>query len=266
MLEAGRQQCGDDPKEWHYFMDTYYGLKDYEQAMIYASKIIADKKLPRHDRKNAWETWASSCLKGGRPLREAVEALEGGLQEFPEFYRLKAMLGLCLFEGRLYPDAEKYLREALAGEAELTERREDEAVTDSSRRLLPHIHARLGEMAFMQGKEEEALVEYMNALRLNRLLPDILCAFQSLLQKQGIGAADQIELLQGLYSGREDVLFLAVSLTPRAGQVWLYYRKKAGLPVNEADAFLVVGHVPAAALEAGRALRACRKAQAWAGA
>ena len=259
MLEAGRQQHGDDPGEWHYFMDAYYGLRDYEQAMAYAKKIVADKDLPRHDRKNAWETWASSCLKGGHPLREALEALAGGLQEFPKFYRLKAMQGLCYFEGRLYELAEKALREALVGEEELAGRKDDEAVTDTSRRLLPHIHARLGEMAYMQGKEEEALVEYMEALKLNRHLPDILRAFQSLLQKQGIAPADQIELLGGLYSGREDMQLLAESLTPRAGQVWLYYRKKAGLAIDEADAFLAGGHIPAAALEAARQLKAARR-------
>lgn len=265
MLEAGRQQYGDSPGEWHYFMDTYYGLRDYEQAMVYAKKIIEEPNLPPHDRKNAWETWASSCLKGGHTIREALVPLEGGLKEYPRFYRLQAMKGLCLFEARLYEEAEQILRKALDGEEELSKSQGDEAVTDSSRRLLPHIHARLGEMAYMGGREDEALNEYLAALQLSRHLPDILRAFQSLLQKQGIGAADQIELLGGLYSGREDMIFLAENLTPRAGQVWLYYRKKAGLAVEEADSFLIGGHIPAAALEAGRVLGACRRVRNWAG-
>lgn len=264
MLKAGRREHGDDPREWHYFMDSYYGLKDYEKSIDFARKILADASLPRHDRKNAWETWASACLKGGRTLREALEALEGGLQEFPQFYRLKSMMGLCFFEGKLYEEAEKALREALAGEEELSGRQDDEAVTDTSRRLLPHIHARLGEMAYMKGREEEALVEYVSALQENRLLPEILRGFQSLLQKQGVGAVDQIELLGSLYSGREDYLFLARALSPRAGQVWLYYRKKAGLSTDEADAFLLAGHIPAAALEAGRQLQAAGKVKEWA--
>lgn len=264
MLEEGRQQRGEDPGEWHYFMDACYGLRDYEQALAYAKKIIAAPGLPRHDRKNAWETWASSCLKGGHPLRETLEALEGGLQEFPQFYRLKAMRGLCFFEARLYEESEKALREALLGEEDLAARQDDEAVTDSSRRLLPHIHARLGEMAYMKGRDEEALVEYMSALQENRLLPDVLNGFQSLLQKQGIGAAEQIELISGLYSGREDALFLGRNLLPRAGQVWLYYRKKAGLPVDEATGFLIGGHVPAAALEAAATVKACRGVRQWA--
>ena len=263
MLEEGRQQRGDEPGEWHYFMDTCYGLRDYEQAIVYAKKIIAEPGLPRHDRKNAWETWASSCLKGGHPLRETIEALEGGLQEFPNFYRLKAMMGLCFFEGCLYEAAEKFLRESLSGEDELVARQDDEAVTDSSRRLLPHIHARLGEIAYMKGRDEEALVEYMSALQENRLLPDVLNGFQSLLQKQGIGAAEQIELISGLYSGREDELFLGRNLLPRAGQVWLYYRKKAGLPAAEAEGFLIGGHVHAAALEAATAVKACRGVRQW---
>lgn len=264
MLEMWKKEYGDEPKEWHYFMDTYYGLNNYEQAIDYARMIIGNEELPVHDRKKAWETWASSCLKGGHTIRGAVGVLEKGLQEFPRFYRLKSMMGLCLFEGRVYEAAENILREALAGEKELEERQDDEAVTDSSRRLLPRIHARLGEMAYMKGKETEALEEYVSALQLNRHLRDVVCAFQSLLQKQGITPADQIELLNGLYSGREDMLFLADCLTPRAGQVWLYYRKKSGLAVENADSFLIGGHVPVAALEAGRVLGTCRRVRKWA--
>ena len=266
LLENARSQRGDDPGEWHYFMDCYYGLNDYEGAIEYARKIIAEVSLPTHDRKNAWETWASSCLRGRHSLREALEVLARGLQEYPEFYRLKSMQGLCWFEGGCYDEAAKCLREALAGEAKLAGRQDDEAVTDGSRRLLPHIHARLGEMAYMQGNDEEALVEYMNALQLNPLLPDIVRQFQSLLQKQSIGPADQIGLLGQIYSGREKTLFLAEHLTPRAGQVWLYYRKKAGLPVEEAEAFLVGGHASAAALAASRQAEACRQVRAWAAA
>jgi hypothetical protein len=116
----------------------------------------------------------------------------------------------------------------------------------------------------MQGQDEKALMEYMAALQENRLLPELLGGFQSLLQKQGIAPADQIELLGGIYSGREDVRFLAESLTPRAGQVWLYYRKKAALPVDGAAAFLLGGHIPAGALEAARQLKACRQVKEWA--
>ena len=122
----------------------------------------------------------------------------------------------------------------------------------------------LGNMAYMKGAEKEALEEFVTALQLNRHLLDYLGIFQSLLQKQGISAADQIELLNGLYSGKEDMLFLAHSLTPRAGQVWLYYRKKVGLPVDEAASFLVGGHVSAAAMVAARQLSASRKVRQWA--
>lgn len=265
MLLEG-QQGRENPVDWHYIMDCYYGLSDYERAIVYAKKIIDAPALPVRDRKKAWETWASSCLKGGHAMKETLEALEGGLEEFPCFTRLRAMKGLCLFVEDRYEEAEQLLRKALAEEEQLAAGKEDESVTDSARRLLPHIHARLGEMAYMRGNDEEALMEYTHALQLNRFLPDILCSFQSLLQKQGIGAADQISLLQGLYNSREDVLFLGRSLTPKAGQVWLYYRKKAGITVDEADAFLIGAHFPAAVLEAGRAVVACRRVREWAGA
>ena len=54
LLEA-RQSDGENPLDWHYFMDCYYALADYPKTIEYAQKIISLNTLPDRDRKDAWQ-------------------------------------------------------------------------------------------------------------------------------------------------------------------------------------------------------------------
>ena len=228
LLEA-RQSDGENPLDWHYFMDCYYALADYPKTIEYAQKIISLNTLPDRDRKDAWENWASSCLKSGMPVSEVLTVLDKGLAEFPMFNRLLGMKGLCLYAAGEYEASERVLRAVLEMEDQVQSQSGDGAVLDSAGRLLPYIHARLGDFAYLKKKVDEALVEYVEALKLDCFQPETVQNFQYLLDWKGVDAVDQIELLNSLFQGREAVSFLAKTLGTESGKVGLYYQRKASL-------------------------------------
>ena len=226
LLEA-RQSEGENPLDWHYFMDCYYALLDYPKTIEYAQKIVSLNTLPDRDRKDAWENWASSCLKSDMPVAEVLTVLDKGLAEFPMFNRLLGMKGLCLYAAGEYEASERVLRAVLEMEEQVQSQRGEGGVRDSAGRLLPHIHARLGDCAYLKKKVDEALVEYAEALKLDCFQSETVQNFQYLLEWKGVDAVDQIELLNSLFQGREAVSFLAQVLGAESSKVGLYYQRRA---------------------------------------
>lgn len=221
-----RQKEAENPSDWHYILDCCYGMGDYGKAAEYAQKIISNPALPKQDRMMAWENWASSMLKMEAPSREVLAVLDRGLAEFPAFNRLQAMKGLCLYEAGQYAEAEIVLRQTLKQEEALKARPGEAAVRCGAERHMPYIHSCLGLIACNEEREDEALVEFLEALKLNPFLPHILQLFQFLLEKKGIAPVDQIELLNNLYNVSTDAPFLVDTLKKNGGKVWMYYKNK----------------------------------------
>lgn len=228
-----RQTKGENPFDWHYIMDCCYGLGDYKKTVEYARKILSCGILPESDRKAAWENWASSLLKEKAPLPEILKILDRGKKEYPSFNRLQAMKGLCLYEAELYEEAEPVLRQTLQMEKELAAQGRDRSVKDGAGRHLPYVHSCLGLMACNKGREDEALVELLESLKLNRFQPNILLLFLFLLEKRRIEAVDQIEILNNLYDVSRERTFLVNTLEKNGGKMWIYYKNKESIMVDE---------------------------------
>lgn len=221
-----RQDKKEKALDWHYIVDCFYAMGEYKKAIEYAKMIIACSNLPKQDRMMAWENWASSLLKMEAPFREVLAVLDRGLSEFPTFNRLQAMKGLCLYEAEQYAEAESVLRQTLKQEETLKAQPGEAAVRCGAERHMPYIHSCLGLMACNEGCEDKALVEFLEALKLNPFLPHILQLFQFLLEKKGIAPVDQIELLNNIYNVSTDVPFLVDTLKKNGGKVWLYYKNR----------------------------------------
>ena len=89
----------------------------------------------------------------------------------------------------------------------------------------------------------------------------LFSSFWQLLRRQETAPVDAIALLNDIYDERdpEDLAFLAAHLArAQGGQVYLYYRKRAGVHEAPSSAYFAAGRMDAAAALAARDLAAVR--------
>lgn len=241
-LELLRQRAEEEgrvrPEDWHYYMDCYYGLQNYAEAVAWAQKVIADRMQPKDIWKNGWETYLSSLVRGDFPADRTIEAMEEARRAVPEMPRFTMMEGLYLFSHRDYLRAEALLREGLAAPVKQE--------VDNIRRLQPHALSKLGELALWQGRSGEAQEKWLQALQVNRYLPGTVCLLADSLLEEGADAAAVIELLSHIYE-QEDASFLAAALRRTGGSLYLYYARRQGLAADSIESYEQAGHWGAAA-------------------
>ena len=181
------------------------------------------------------------------------------------------MKGLWLYEQQVYLQAETLLRQGLTlheNMQQIQQRRYQTGdirevnlslLEDNAERLLPHTWWRLGSLAELQRKGEDALACYEAGLRLQPRHARMLQAYWRLICAAGIDDVDRIQILRRLYRA-EDVAWLAEQLSGLgAGRVYLYFARAAGVPLDTVAAQLAAGRADAAAEQAADCLdTACR--------
>lgn len=257
----GRQEPMDD----RYFMDIWYGLQDYDKAILYAKKLLAHGNLPPELKGRAYETWASSCMYAQHPAAETDRCLTEAIRECPGLAEFPFMRGLCRFEQRQYLQAEEdlqaglRLREAYAKDTVA-------GVMDNAVRLLPSVYWRLGELAEKQLDAQAAQEYYWQGLQQNRYHSGLFLSFFHFLQRQRIDAADIIEVLNAIYDKKADAAFLAQHLSRQnGGLVYVYYAGQAGEDKRQVLGCLAGGRPDGAAELADRQLRFLYRLLALAG-
>ena len=273
LLEKNRKEHKhqDDVQEKLYYMDIYYGLQEYEKAIACAKEIIEDRKATETMRTRCYETWASACIEGHFPADEIEASLNAAIAARPEEAEFLLMKGLWLYEQQDYLQAEALLRQGLALHENMQQVQQKRYQTgdirevnlslleDNAERLLPHTWWRLGSLAELQRKGEDALACYEAGLRLQPRHARMLQAYWRLICAAGIDDVDRIQILRRLYRA-EDVAWLAEQLSGLgAGRVYLYFARAAGVPLDTVAAQLAAGRADAAAEQAADCLdTACR--------
>lgn len=241
------------PEDYHYYMDCYYGLDDYSQAIDWARKVIEDSGQSRLLREEAWETYLSSLVRGNYPADCTLAAFEEARRACPDMPRFTLMQGLYLFNKKDYLQAEVLLREGLATPAQGEGR--------DIRRLQPHALSKLAEMALWQGNPSEAAEGCIEALQINRYLADVVRLLAEAMQQFGLGEADIIEILSKLYE-KEDEPFLAEALRP-FGKLAIFYARRTGEPQDSEVSYALAGQWGAAAEKLTRRLSLLTLLAAW---
>ncbi len=247
----GQQEPMDD----RYFMDIWYGLQDYDKAILYAKKLLARKDLSLEIKGRAYETWASCCLQAHQPPEAADRCLTEAIRECPGMAEFPLMRGLCRFDQRQYLLAEEDLQTGLR----MRETSAQDTVTgvmDNAIRLLPSVYWRLGELAEMQFAIQAAQDCYWQGLQQNRYHSGLFRSFFRFMQRQQLGAADIIEILNALYDKKADAAFLAQNLARHnGGLVYVYYAGQAAEDKRQVLGCLAGGRPDGAAELASRQLR-----------
>lgn len=250
------------PTERSYLMDIAYGLDDYDAAIHYARETLAQDKVSDEIKARAYETWASSCLKGPEPIASAIACLLQAEEACPQQAEFPLMLGLCYYEQGKKDLAEETLRGGLDVHAAYAERTDVTSVIDNAARLLPTVYWRLGDIAMARDDLAAAQEHYVQGLQLQKRHAGLLRSFWQLLRRLQAPPADAIALLNQFFDPEADAAWLArYLLRQHGGVVWLYYARRARQRGEMAESplldYLAAGRPAAAAAAAAELLQRC---------
>lgn len=265
MLEERTQKNGGKCSQMdeRYFMDCWYGLGEYEKAEKAARTMLGYEEGCADFRSRAYETLLSIYIDHGRDEQETKHLIKQALQECPQRLDFILMNGLYLYKLGEYLPAECYLRQGMAQ----LDRREicTDGVIDNTERLLPYAEWTLGDLERKKRHPEKAQEHFLRGLQYDPHHRDILLSFLRGLMDLGIAAADQIQLLNGIYGKEKEAAFLADALIVCGDdEVAAYYSRLAGRTIALTDAYIAVGRFDAAAEAASKALDHCYRLGVWA--
>lgn len=262
LLERRVAERGEEPVDARYFMDIYYGLGRYDEAVACAKKLLAHPDLAPDLCGRAYETWASCLLRMKAPEEEIEACFAAAEQACPALAEFPWMRGLHRYDVGEWLGAEQDFERGLAlheqyagGAASIT------AVMDNAAYLLPMICWRLGLLREEHRDVAGAQEAYAAGLVHAKHHEGLFSSFWQLLRRQETAPVDAIALLNAIYDEKdpEDVSFLAAHLEQaQGGQVYLYYRKRAGVHEAPSSAYFAAGRMDAAAALAARDLAAVR--------
>lgn len=236
-----------EPMDDRYLMDIWYGLGDHKKAIDYAKNLLANSELSLDLQGRAYETWASCCIEDGYPAEETAACLAAAIRDCPTLAEFPLMRGLWRFDCREYLLAEEDLHRGLELEKNYN-KNTIEGVMNNAARLLPTVYWRLGELGELQGKAQAAQDYYVQGLKTNPYHTGLWASFWRFLRRQGVEAADCIEIFNALYDKNRDAEFLARQLARQnGGLVYIYYAKRAGVNDQPILACLAAGRPDGAA-------------------
>ena len=219
-IAAGQHEPMDD----RYLMDIHYGLGHYRESVAHAKALLEKEELSDELKARAYETWASCCTEGHFPDGETLACLTAAEAACPDRAEFPLMHGLVLYGTGDLPAAEERLHAGLQRHARYATRMDLTSVVDNAARLLPTAHWRLGDIAVQRGDLAAAQEEYVTGLRQQKRHAGLFQSFWRFLRRIGAGAADAIEILNGLYEKETDAAWLAAHLAKaQGGNVYLYY-------------------------------------------
>ena len=265
LSEPGAKETMDDIR---YFMDIYYGLERYDESIAAARRLIAQSDVPGEMRGRAYETWASCLLRQHAP-EEAIEAcFAEAIAACPELAEFPLMRGLHRYDTGDWLGAEQDLTQGLALHAQYEKGAASlETVMDNAGYLVPQACLGLGRLREAHRDFAGAQELYVAGLRRSKRHAGLFTAFWQSLRRMEAAPADAIALLNAIYDEHDpdDLAFLVQGLErAQGGQVYLYYRKRAGIHEAPAVAYFAADRPDAAAELAARDLAAVRGLAKWA--
>lgn len=227
-------------------MDCYFGLEDYEKALVYAKRAIAAKGLRYIGLEtHPYETLISIYMRT-RSYEETLPIIAEAKAAYPMAVVFLVYDGVCRFELHDYKRAEECLLKAIEiCQQDKTIEKLDGCLSDGGVQHLPLIYFYLGRIKQLRLDNAGAAEYFLKSLqgfpyRAEGLLRLLDCL-------QGTEPAEIISLLNSLYDKKNDAPFLCQALRPEKEKaVYLYYARMGNISNRLAD-FLAAGRTDAAA-------------------
>lgn len=164
LIQQEIEREGEQPRFYRYLADCCYGLGEYELAMVYAKKAIAEEPPTIAGRSALYILALEAMQKLSYSAEECLSFAEQALQENPTSADLKAYCGLMAAKTSEKRKAESYL------EVFLSETKQPgrllQATTANA--LLPKVWGMLGQLQLQDGELQAAQDSLSQSLQLNR--------------------------------------------------------------------------------------------------
>lgn len=147
MLEKSQAMDGVRKVDDLYFMDCYHGLGDYEKAVMYARRAIANGAALLGSENRPYTVLAHSLILLKRPVWETKAVLREAMRLFPGLAEYWLFLGWLDWEQKEYASAAEYFREGIRRYQEQESSQPKVLLDDHAKALLPFAHRCLEEIA-----------------------------------------------------------------------------------------------------------------------
>lgn len=171
LLEEVKEN-GEQPGLWIYFVDCYYGLKDYEKTLHYAKLALDSPAQAVTGRSNIFHKAIEALRSMNGSLDEMLELAEQAIMEFPkipEFYGERGMI-LCGM-GCLSEAKEALLQSVWYFEHPVDGQKVDRYFT---RKTAAIVYSRIAEIYMIEGNIELAAEYFDKAISADGNNVDIL--------------------------------------------------------------------------------------------
>ncbi|SHK70226.1 Glycosyltransferase involved in cell wall bisynthesis [Selenomonas ruminantium] len=247
LLQLSAEKYGRSVMDEMYLADCYYGLKEYEQAIIHARayvEMMADSEAAEN---RPYTILIQSLFLLEHPLEEITAVIRQALEKFPYMADFKIMEGYFREDKGDYIGAEECYLEAermyaYAQEHDLLRQR---LLTDEVGSDMSVMYANLSRLFFWQGKDLEAWDYLQKSLAVNKYCHKAFILLLKFLA--GRTDVEWIEAINSIYDREQDAEFLLEKL-PRQNRdkVRLYYQQRLKTEVKPAESYMLAGRLEAA--------------------
>lgn len=247
LLQKEIAETGEQRRHYSYLLDCYYGLGEYEKAIVYAKRCVKAKVEPFGQESMIYRRWIDSLVYAQAKDEEVLAVVDQAIQKYPNLPEFFWNKGKILFDQRKYREAEIFLQESLG----LYEKGDFKGESGSFEVKLTFCYYLLGEIFCKKNDLEQALLYYVKALETdeyNKL------ALGSLYENiRFYDAVDVIEILQHVYEikdeEKEKILQEILQRYP-LDPVYLYYTKKYHWQMSQDGMGIIAGLIMADKKEA----------------
>ena len=236
-----------------YLMDAYNTAGDYEKSLDYAKKCEESGVILVGMEGHVQQVMIGNLYRLKRPSQEIFAVIASAMEKYPDepvFYFEK---GLLYYEMGEYNEALKVLAEGRRL-TELIEKRLEQGqfISENHRRKLPSVYATEGDIYYLKGDINKALLAYKTGLDVFKYDKRLFSGFYRCLA--GEDNVTIIQIINSLYDAKEDANFLVNALLSVASkEILAYYLAKAD-NYDRISAFARMERFDSMAVEAGRVL------------
>lgn len=226
LLQEDIRINGEKPVHYPYLADCYYGLKNYEKAIEYAKRSIAENVVAVGQESTIYRRLIDSLALSGRQPTEILPVVESAIDKFPLMPEFVWNKGELFFQEKKYVDAERVLKKSLLLAQEQQEKIAGEVTFKGQLNL---VYCRLGEISVLKNDISQALEFFVKSLQCYRYNTLVLQKLYQQLHNQD--PVEVIALFKTLYNdSKRDMLFLVQALQEWANsKVYIYYAQKLNM-------------------------------------
>ncbi len=222
LLQEDIAKNGEGIQHYRYLMDCYQGVGDHEKTIKYGKLHLESNAYSISNESDVYRTLINSMVfmkKDPEEIRPYIEEALAQFKDIPDFY---AYYAANFFRQGNFIMAKKYLLQAL----EVFQKNQKHSTNSSGfAYIVSEVYSYLGNIAWREGKQEEACRYIDLALKDNRYNSQ---AFRQLCKAQCCDSIERFSLVAGRYydNSQRDLIFIVQNLEQIAvDEIYFHYAR-----------------------------------------